>query len=255
MSQLFSKKEISKILRKASEIQTQKELYGEKNGLSREELIHLAAEVGIEESSLLQALEQQYNEPFENTFNWVKGTTKIQSSELVNGEITDKKWNQIIQQIRRITGGVGKDDRKENSYEWSQRMNDIGYRHISFTQQQGKTHIQYVYKWSGIKYISAFVGFLASFVLTFLALEDAGIAKALAVSAAGLAGVAGSFLNRFFLKSFFERQKQIMEATIQSVSTIIKGTETNHIVIEANSPEELQDTTTTQSHQNRLRTS
>jgi hypothetical protein len=40
--QLFNKKEISDILKKASEIQTQKDLYGDKDGLTKKGITWLS---------------------------------------------------------------------------------------------------------------------------------------------------------------------------------------------------------------------
>ena len=156
----FNKKEISQILRKASEIQTNKELYGDRDGLTSEELINLAAEVGIDETSVLEAIEGRDIEKFNNHFSWWKGTTKIQTIELVDGEISPEIWDDIIREIRRVVGGIGKDMHTRTSFEWEQRMKDIGYRHISLTPQNGKTRIQYVYNWRGIRFISAFFGFI-----------------------------------------------------------------------------------------------
>ena len=63
---IYSKSEISKILKTASEIQTRKDLYGNKDGLDEHELIELAKEVGIDRESLLEALDK-HNQPEFNT--------------------------------------------------------------------------------------------------------------------------------------------------------------------------------------------
>lgn len=137
---LFSKKEISEILKKASEIQTQKDLYGDKEGLTENELIALANEVGIEKDSLLEAIQQNDVPEFENKFDWLKGTVTVQDVRLVDGKVNKENWDRIIREIRRTTGGIGETNIQGNTFEWMQRFKDIGTRHISLTTEHGRMH-------------------------------------------------------------------------------------------------------------------
>ncbi|MEX0721732.1 MAG: hypothetical protein WD059_13750 [Balneolaceae bacterium] len=55
---VYSRSDISKILSKASEIQTRKDLYSDQQGLNKAELLHIAEEVGIDKDVLIQALRE-----------------------------------------------------------------------------------------------------------------------------------------------------------------------------------------------------
>lgn len=74
----FSKEEISKILAKASKIQAGKDLYGDQPGLTEEELVHIAEEVGIDRDSLLEAIQSPDMPELDSTFNWITASHKIQ---------------------------------------------------------------------------------------------------------------------------------------------------------------------------------
>ena len=214
----FDKKEISKILKKASEIQTRKELYGNKEGLTKQELVQLATEVGIDEESLLEAIDAKELPDFDNSFNWLKGTSKVQAIEVIDGEISDQNWDDVIREIRKVTGGIGKDSNNRSSFEWEQRLKEIGYRHISLTPQNGKTRVQYIFNWPGIKFISTFFSFLMAFMITAVSFDGTDVPSAISLLISGFVGIGGIFVGRIFLKSYFERQKK----QLHTVLTVIK---------------------------------
>lgn len=233
---LFTKNEISEILKKASEIQAKKDLYGDKEGLTKQELIQLASEVGIDKESLLEAIEHKNIQQTDNTFNWIRGTASLKNIELVEGEITDEQWDVIIREIRSVIGGIGRDSNTRTSYEWEQRLKDIGYRHISLTPQNGKTRIQYAYKWSGIKFISMFIAFMAGFTITAVSFDGSAIPLPLSLIIAFIVGSAATFLNRLLLKPYFEKQKKLMDDLFVALRKKLKPSSTRiHIVEEVHS--------------------
>ena len=221
-NQTFNRSEIQDILRKASEIQTQKELYADKDGLTREELIELAKEVGIDKDSLLQAIQQKDIPDFDNIFNWLKGTSGIQDIQLMEGEVTDENWDNIIRKVRSSVSGVGEASKQGNSFEWIQRFKEIGFRHISFIPENGRTKVQYVYKWTGLKFITGFFSFRFVFAIAVLALENSALPKAISILISIAVGGAGSFLNRFYLKPYFERKRKTMLRVMDEIRTELK---------------------------------
>lgn len=228
----FSKKEISKILNKASEIQTQKDLYGDREGLNEQELVDLAKEVGIDKSSLLEALEK-INEPdLDKSFNWIKGTAKVQQITTVEGEISEEHWDEVVQEIRRINGGIGKLIRTSSSFEWEQRMQEIGYKHISFTPQKGKTKIQSVSSWGPLRFLILFMSSFMAGAALLVFLKGVGIPKSTSVLFSPLGGLAGYSLGILFLKSRFNKEKEKLKRIVAAVSNKIRGFKTPSIEIE-----------------------
>jgi hypothetical protein len=231
---LFDKKEIQQILKKASEIQTQKDLYGDKEGLTRSELEVLAKEVGIDADSLNQAILNRESDTFDTTFNWIAGTSKVQDVAVVEGEVNEENWDEIIREIRKVIGGIGKDSRNRDTFEWEQRLKDIGYRHISLTAKNGKTTIQYVYSWQGIKFIAQFFSFIFPFTITAISFDGSTIPFVFAILSASIAGGLGILASRVFLKPFFEKQKRTMKQTIKAISQKLTSREQPKIEIEEN---------------------
>ncbi len=215
---VFDKKEIQQILKKASEIQTQKDLYGDKEGLTRGELEVLAKEVGIDADSLNQAILNRESDSFNTYYNWIKGTSKVQAVQVIDGEVTKENWDEIIREIRKVIGGIGKDTNQRNSFEWEQRLKEIGYRHISLTPKDGKTTVQYVYHWKGLQFMSNMFGFIFPAIFVAGSVADTGASVLMYLLIGGLAGLTGIMTTRLFLKPYFEKQKKLMTETIQTIS-------------------------------------
>ena len=229
----FSKKEISKVLKRASEIQTQKDLYGDQEGLTEKELLQLAKEVGIDQSSLLEALNDYDSPEFDQVYNWLNATSRIQNINTVPGEISDENWEEIIQEIRRITGGIGKVTKVGNSYEWEQRRKELGYKHISLTPQEGRTKLQMVSGWSGMKPIVYMVSFIVPFAITSIFMDGMNLTDGLALLFAAGAGIIGTGFGRVFLKFHFEKQKKMLYDLARGITTRLKSsTKKNRITIE-----------------------
>lgn len=229
----YSKKEISKILRKASEIQTQKDLYGDKEGLDKQELVALAREVGIDESSLFEALNKYDEEDFKQTFNWLGGSSRIQSITNVDAEITEEAWDEIVQEIRRINGGIGKLIRTKKSFEWEQRMREIGYKHISFTPKDGSTKIQYVSSWAPLRFLSLFMSTFLFGVASLVFFKGIGFPKEAAVLFSPIGGIIGFSTGLLFLKAKFEHEKKKLTSIISAVKKKIRTSNTPDISIES----------------------
>ncbi len=225
----FSRKEITKILSKASEIQKQKDLYGDKDGLTEQELMELAEEVGIDKSSLLEAM-QTFDEPgLDEKFSWLRGNSKIQALTQLDNEINEANWTKIVQEIRKETGGIGALIRNGSSFEWEQRRKEIGYKHISLIPENGKTNIQIVNSWKGIKFISTFFACMIGFMMTAVALDGSSIAE-FALIIAPLGALLGLIPSRLFLNIYFKKQKRQVENLITRIRRVLKTKSPEHSI-------------------------
>ncbi|MFD2533370.1 hypothetical protein [Gracilimonas halophila] len=233
-SKTYTKKEISKVLTKASEIQTAKDLFDDQEGLTEEELIHVAEEVGISRQVLLEAL-HSIDEPDlnEQTYNLIKGTSRIQDVSTVKGEITDEQWEELVLEIRKVTGGIGKINKTGKTYEWEQRKSDFGYKHFSFTPKNGETKIQMVSSWGPFKTLASFLSFFFGFVVALIPFKEIS-GKQLALMIAPFFGLGGFAMSRFFLKSYFQKQKTQLTKLTNVLSKKIQsfGASQNSIEIE-----------------------
>lgn len=216
-SHTYSQNEIRKILKKASEIQTRKDLYGDKEGLTEEELVELAREVGIDRSSLIAALQDVEMNKLSNQYEWFKGTSRIQSVTSVEGEFDEKQWEELVREIRKVTGGIGKVTQNNTSFEWEQRKSDIGYKHLSLTPKDGKTKLQMVTSWNTLRTMAGFAGAFFGAILILVFFKEA-FSKQIALMFTPFGGLAGFFLSRIFLKSYYDKQKKELNTLIQSLS-------------------------------------
>lgn len=249
-NRVFNRKEVSKILSKATEIQARNDLYGNQDGLNEEELVLLAKEVGIDKNALLEAL-QTYDLPtVESNYSWVRGTHKTQEIATVQGEITDDDWESVVSEIRRVTGGIGKVNKIGNTFEWEQRRRDIGYKHISLTPQNGKTKVQYVSGWRGLKFIVNMFTFMTFFAGVAIGLEETNMLPILNLSLALLGGLGGLSIARIFLKSYFTKQQQQAKSLVSAISTTLKKISQPTIAIEE--AEQRETTPTTSSNRERV---
>ncbi|MGN8224077.1 hypothetical protein [Gracilimonas sp. BCB1] len=219
----YTKKEFSRILSKASEIQTNKDLYGDQDGLTEEELIHVAEEVGISREALAEAL-QAIDEPDldQQSYSLMKGTSRIQNSATINTVFTEDQWEDLVLEIRKVTGGIGKIRKTGNTFEWEQRKSDFGYKHFSFTPKEGKTKIQMVSSWGPFKMIVGFLSFFFAFIITLIAIKEIS-GKQLALMIAPFVGLGGFALSRFFLKNYYRRQKEQLAKLTLSLTKKIRS--------------------------------
>jgi hypothetical protein len=245
----YSQKEISKILSKASEIQTQKDLYGDKEGLTEAELIQVAQEVGIDPDSLQLALELGDLSENDNSYSWISASPNFQKTTLVDGEVSDENWEAIIQEIRRVTGGIGTVNKVGKTFEWEQRRKDIGYKHISFSPQNGKTRIQYVNSWKGIRFIFTFFAGLIGFMGTAVALDGSSFSEFISIALATGGAFAGLGLSRILLKPYHARQVQESEQLLNQLTKTLSR-RTPEIIIDDETPE---STPTTRSQTDRMK--
>lgn len=228
----FSKEEISKILTKASKIQARKNLYGDQQGLTEDELLHIAEEVGIDKDSLKEAIQCAGMPELDSDFNWVTASHKIQDVHIAPGEVDEDTWEEIVQEIRRVTGGIGKIHKVGKSFEWEQRMKEIGYKHISLTPQEGNTKIQFVSNWRGLMITSTFLAFLAGAAITGIFLDGTSFPDVVYFLLPLLGGLGALGISRFYLKSYFEKQKSQFKEIIKSIGKRLVQSAEPEIVLE-----------------------
>lgn len=159
-SRTYSKREISKVLTKASEIQADNDIFDNQEGLTEEELIHVAEEVGISRKALIEAIHFiDQPELDAQSYSLIKGTSRIQNVSTVKREISDEQWGDLVLEIRKVTGGIGKIRQTGKTYEWEQRKSEFGFKHFTFTPKDGQTRIQMVSSWGPFKMLAGFLAF------------------------------------------------------------------------------------------------
>ena len=213
----FSRKEISVILSKASVLQQDKDLFGSNEGLTSSELIQIAKEVGIDQDMLQLAIERMDEISPDLHSSFWSPITSIQKVGEFDGEINEQNWEKVVQDIRFLTGGIGKIAKIGSSFEWEQRKEELGYTHITFTPEKGKTKVQFVRNWRERNILTSV------FSVFFFVIISAIIGKSLDLKPyfgfilplAGLLGFTGS---RILIKSFIKKQKTKVDLLMTNLS-------------------------------------
>lgn len=226
----FFKNEISSILAKASAIQAQKDLYGSQDGLTTNELIELAKEVGIDPDSLLEAIQRQDEPEFKNSFKFWRGTSKLIESHTFAGEISTQNWDDIVREIRLATGGIGKVSANGDTFEWEQRRRDFGYKHISLHKESGKTKVQMVSSWSQIKKLSTFLSMIGFTIFSIIGADFVGLKDYTGVILPFSLAL-GFGASRFILKSVFNEQKKQLTQLFTSIGKRLYQTKSKEPLI------------------------
>lgn len=248
MSHSYSKDQIARILNKASQVQARMDRMGDSDGLNEVELVELAAEVGLSEQAIIEAINDLANaEQNEKVFNWLSGSSQLQFDQILIGELSDVEHERIIAEIRRSTGGIGKvHSPKASQLEWEQRRSEIGYKHITLSSEEnGRVRLLYNYNWGGLKLALSVVGPVLSMALFVILGKGIGLNDLKGLFA--LSGLITGFLgSRIYLKTYFEEQKLKFNDlksklnSLFSTNTKVQGTE-NSLITEESSENQYSD--------------
>lgn len=240
----FSKDEVSKILSNAARIQAKKDLYNDGQGLTEQELLRVAEEAGINQASVKEAIQSKDFREMHSSFNWLAGSSNIQGVKQIDAEVADENWEEVAHEIRRITGGIGKLNHISKSFEWEQRIKEIGYKHFSFTPQNGSTKVQYVFNWSGLKGLATFLPTFLGMIFTMVALDEKGFSGLSYIILLLLGGTSGFSLGCLFLKAYFERQKSLLKKILAAIGKPLSSYKSSSITIDESTSERAQTSNT-----------
>ncbi|MTI89656.1 MAG: hypothetical protein FH748_17025 [Balneolaceae bacterium] len=188
------------------------------NLLKEEEEHHHTIE--NQKTSEQSEIHSQVLEP-DGHFDWIKGSRQIQHVSQLNGTINDNNWEDVIREMRNITGGTGTTYTDGPAFEWEQ-LKKTSYRHIALTPEQDKTNVQFVCSWTVLKMIVTLLSFIVPFILTAVILDNMAAGNLTRILSAVLAGVVGFPVGRFILKLYFNKQKKQLQDILEAALRILK---------------------------------
>ncbi len=138
---LFSEKQISTILRRATEMQEASKTT-DPTGLTFEELQQIAVEAGIDAKHIAAAITEQEQEgDVDERFYWLGAPTSIEMERVVAGEVADEQWQEMVLEIRQAFDLVGGAGRVGRSFEWTHDSKDQQAQ-VTVTSHGGQTKIR-----------------------------------------------------------------------------------------------------------------
>jgi hypothetical protein len=137
----FNRDEISKILKRAAELEHKDDIDDDSEGLTVKELQQVSKEVGLHPKYIQRALDELQAPAHLVSSNIFGGPFTYHLSNSASGGLTEKEWEDVVSEIRRIHGGIGKTSKLGNTYEWEQRKQEVGYIQISLSPKESHTEI------------------------------------------------------------------------------------------------------------------
>jgi hypothetical protein len=212
--QRFNRDEVSKILKRAVELEHDRNSIDDSDGLTLQELQQVSKEVGIDPKYIQQALRELQTPTKSLTSDILGGPFKHHILETAPGILTEEEWEEIVSEIRRIHGGIGKTTKLGNTFEWEQRKQEVGYIQISLSPKKDHTKIQlnsnYRYYASMIYTFASIFGVMFLLIL-FKETEFSRTTQAI-LTILGATGILTT--ARFYLSSWMKKKRMAYDKLI-----------------------------------------
>ena len=208
MNNRYNRDEISKILKRAAELEHADHIIDDSEGLTIKELEQVSKEVGLHPKYIQQAVNDLSNPRQSAAANLLGGPFTYQHLAPVKGTVSDEEWENVVSEIRRIHGGIGKTSTLGHTLQWEQRKREVGYIQIALSPKESHTNIHinanYNYYARVVYGLAALFG-LAFFALLFDETNLSAITQLLSVLLGAPILWAGA---RFYLSNWMKRKRR-----------------------------------------------
>lgn len=221
-SRFFSKKEISEILTKASEIQMAKDHHEMKNkGLTKDELLNIADEVGISREHLESAI-RNYETKSTASFNWLIGSSELKATTVINNNVNELQLDQLFPELNAFTGLKGEVEQIGDSYDWEQTENGFeSIRRVTVLPQNDTTKITHYVNWNDLRFLGLPLATIMAAIALMILLKSIGLPKSTYLPLSTIGGVFGYFGFMAGLKFYFTKQKQKFESIMKLIEDVL----------------------------------
>ena len=221
---LYDRKEISAILKKATENSLTDEPETQL-GLSLDELRQIGSEVGIDPKQIERAVKEIEMNSSKSEADFWGGPFSYNSQVLVEGELSVSQWEEMLFTIRGFFQSKGAVTTRESVFEWSSPWGTTNSAQVTALKDKGKTKLRV--NWSGpltaipfyipVPFVTIASIFFASEFLAMAAVPG----MIFTLMATGLSFLAGRWALRKHLDKGFEKLKKMV-----SELELIAGKET-----------------------------
>ena len=204
---LYSDREVGAVLKRATELQ-EKRRQSLAHSLSLEEVEQVAAEIGVEREYLRAAVQELDRHPVgQGGLTLTGGPFAADLERVVAGEVTDDLWEEIVLELRRLTGSVGETSQLGQAREWSDG-GEMGQTQVTIRSRGDRTTIRVLKNYQGWAAFVYFMVAFASATATGIALDGKGFSEWVNVSIVGGAVLSGLAAVRAGLIGWTRRQRQ-----------------------------------------------
>ncbi|MDR9415093.1 MAG: hypothetical protein RI564_02330 [Gracilimonas sp.] len=227
----YNRDQINRILSETL-MRQKKQPNDDNEGLTEEELMHIADEVGLDRKALKETLLNFNDHAPVSTGNFLTGNSRLNHIEVLSGEINDEIWDDVQIKLRGAIGGLGVPKKTENAYELEQVVEEIGYKHLSLIPKDGNTRIEYSEEWPALKILVLIISFMMVAGLTLITLKELGFAKLITILFAPFGGLVGIGAGLGFLKYYYSSKKSKLKKILKIVSDKLNSANSLEITIE-----------------------
>ncbi|MFQ5571158.1 MAG: hypothetical protein ACE5G0_15875 [Rhodothermales bacterium] len=222
---LFSEKEISGILKRAAEFQ---EATGptDATGLSLDELKQIAAEVGIDPQHVAAAVAEmeQGGTAADKQFQWLGGPVSFSVERVVEGDVSEEQWEEMVDEIRRSLNLVGTSGQVGRSLEWTHRSRLLQMQ-VAVTSREGQTRIRIFSRYPKQALLTFLPALIMTAQLVLIASASAGLAPLVGFVVGINLLTALFFLLRFAFRGLTRRKERKARHLLDRLEQIITTTD------------------------------
>ncbi len=135
----YTDKEASAILRRAMEIESTKGEISHPDGVTREDLNRIAAEVGIGEAHINEAIQQFHeNDIVSAQERWLGAPEAYEIERVLDIELNEDTWKALVGELNAHFSEQNAGDISGNTFSWRHK-HSLGYVHVMAQKQGMKT--------------------------------------------------------------------------------------------------------------------
>jgi len=224
----YTDKQVGQLIQRATELHDA-ESGSSDHSLSLQEVEKIASELGISTEHVLEAADEiDMGELLTDKFSLFGGPFREQVSKVVEGELTDQQWEDIVLELRRITGGSGKSNQIGRIREWSRVIKDMDMTlhgmQITLRPKNGETTIDIEKHFGFLAGFAFLMSGLAGFFLTGLALSANGFTGPLIAFLSLFGGIGTLATTRTLLSMWRHKHQKRLQAYAKLIASKIKPT-------------------------------
>lgn len=146
-TRFFNEKEISFIIKRATELQHIKQKEYTPVSLNESDLSKIAEDSGIQQEYISAAITELEIKSAEISTNFWGGPLSLTLDRTINGQLDEKIWEELLSEIRKTFKDSGHVSKRDHVWEWTRSQQKYGVQqtYVSATTAGDKTHIQIVW--------------------------------------------------------------------------------------------------------------
>jgi hypothetical protein len=211
---LYNEKQIGSILKRAAEL-SQDETGPNASGLSIEELQQVGSEAGLDPNLILKAAAELHSSGPEREKNFFGGPVSYSNDIVLDGEIDNATWEEMIAAIRGTFKEPGVVSTRENVFEWT-GQSETKKAQVTALVSNGKTKVSIF--WAD--HVAAIPLFIPSVIGTIIALP-------ITFESLGLSGLAATAVILSTFASLFMLGRFATGKIVDGQTTRLKQLETS----------------------------